>query len=73
MERTEKRYYRNDVRFDKINYIQAAKRNIRKGIEQVMESYVFDNAFHCGETINENIFIQEIYEQIIKKKAGYNE
>lgn len=59
-----------DARFDTIPYLQKSKNNIRREIEQIMDKYVFDNAFHCGQTIDENIFIQQIYEKHQMKRVG---
>ena len=53
-----------DVRFIPIEYLQNAKGKIRELIKKDIKDYVFDNAFHCGQTISENIFLQELYENI---------
>ena len=53
-----------DVRFIPIEYLQNAKGKIRELIKKDIKEYVFDNAFHCGQTISENIFLQELYENI---------
>ncbi len=56
-------YEGKDMRFNTIEYLQNTKHTIRSAIKEIMKEYVFDNAFHCGQTISENIFLQQIYEQ----------
>jgi len=56
-----------NARFHTIQYLQETKQKIRALIKEIMPGYVFDNAFHCGQTISENIFLQELYEKNIKR------
>ncbi len=52
-----------DVRYQTIEYIRISKNLIRHRIQAIMKNYRFDNAFHCGQSFYENIFLQQLYER----------
>lgn len=52
----------------KIEYLYNTKEQIRKAFSQTMNDYVFDNAFHCGDSIAENKYLQGIFNLYRQRK-----